>query len=54
MSNIDRFAIDHNGNLCKTWATKQKHGRSYATQTGSSGLGNIAAVVAAGAMAGAL
>ena len=53
MSKTYRFAIKNNGHLYNTWVTKTKHGKSR-TQTKSTGLGNLAADIAARAIVGAI
>ena len=54
MAKTYRFAIKNNGHAYNIWVTKQKHGKSQDTQSKSSGLGNIAADIAAKAIVGAI
>jgi len=53
MSKTYRFAIKNNGHLYNTWVTKTKHGKPR-PQSKSTGLGNLAADIAARAIVGAL
>ena len=53
MSKTYRFAIKNNGHLYNTWVTKTKHGKNR-PQSKSTGLGNLAADVAARAIVGAI
>ena len=53
MSKTYRFAIKNNGHLYNTWVTKTKHGKSR-PKSKSTGLGNLAADVAARAIVDAM
>ena len=53
MSKTYRFAIKEKGHLYNKWVTKRKYGKSR-TQRKSTGLGRLAADIAARAIVGAI